>query len=101
MGRPADYEWRPLGLDTDPVPGDPASIGQESNHLVQALDQAEVPYKQLNQTVILPSGSNLTAQQQQAIQNYHTAVNKAQNELDAAKALLAKATTLRDNSASH
>jgi hypothetical protein len=171
MGRPADYEWTPLGLDTDPVPGDPASIGQESQHLaavakqissqvdalrkiandnvecgkhaevirssandladqldkvvgryqkvssalsgwipeleqaqsmsVQALDQAEGPYKQLNQTVALPAGSSLTAQQAQAVQSYHTAMNKAQNELDTAKALLTRATTLRDNSASH
>lgn len=33
MGRPAGYQWRPLGLDSDPVPGDPAQIGQEAQHL--------------------------------------------------------------------
>lgn len=171
MGRPAGYQWQPLGLDSDPVPGDSGRISQEAQHLssvasqitsqvaalrkiagdnvecgqhaevirssagdladqldkvvgryqkvssalngwipdlekaqsmsIQALDQAEGPYKQLNQPVVLPSGNSLTAQQKQDVQNYHTAMNKAQGELDAAKALLAKATTLRDNSASY
>jgi multidrug efflux pump subunit AcrA (membrane-fusion protein) len=171
MGRPADYEWKPLDYDIDPVPGDPTRITDEANHLssvasqitsqvatlrkiagdnvecgqhaevirssagdladqldkvvgryqkvssalkgwipdlekaqswsLQALNQAEGPYKQLNQTVALPSGNKLTAQQKQDIQNYHTAMNKAQGELDAAKTLLHKATKLRDDSGSH
>ena len=171
MGRPAGYQWEPLGLDSDPVPGDPAQISQEAQHLssvanqisgqvaalrkiasdnvecgqhadvirssagdladqldkvvgryqnvssalngwipdleeaqsmsIQALDQAEGPYKQVNQQVVLPSGNNLTAQQKQDVQNYHTAMNKAQGELTAAKNLLNKATSLRDNSASY
>jgi hypothetical protein len=33
MGRPAGYQWQPLGLDSDPVPGDPARITQEAQHL--------------------------------------------------------------------
>ena len=33
MGRPAGYQWQPLGLDSDPVPGDPAQISQEAQHL--------------------------------------------------------------------
>jgi hypothetical protein len=33
MGRPAGYQWEPLGLDSDPVPGDPAQISQEAQHL--------------------------------------------------------------------
>jgi len=33
MGRPAGYQWRPLGLDSDPVPGDPARISDEAGHL--------------------------------------------------------------------
>jgi hypothetical protein len=171
MGRPAGYQWEPLGLDSDPVPGDPAQIGQEARHLssvaeqitsqvaelrkiasdnvecgqhadvirssagnlagqldkvvgryqkvssalngwipdleraqsmsIQALNQAEGPYKQLSTPALLPSGDNLTAQQKQDIQNYHTAMNQAQDELNAAKNLLNQATTLRDNSASY
>ena len=174
MGRPPGYQWEPLGLDSDPVPGDPGRISQEAAHLasvakeisdqvsrlhtmaaggadgalkgqyadtihssskdladeldkvvgryqkvsaalnnwipdleqaqkmsLQALNDAEGPAKKLNQTVALPSGDNLTAQQKQDVQNYHTAMKQAQGALDAAKALLGKATTLRDNSASH
>jgi hypothetical protein len=33
VARPAGYQWQPLGLDTDPVPGDPAAISQEAAHL--------------------------------------------------------------------
>jgi len=33
MSRPAGYQWRPLGLDTDPVPGDPQAVLQEAAHL--------------------------------------------------------------------
>jgi hypothetical protein len=33
MGRPAGYQWRPLGLDSDPVPGDPARVRAEAQHL--------------------------------------------------------------------
>jgi hypothetical protein len=167
MGRPAGYEWRPLGLDSDPVPGDPARIREEARHLasvaaeitaqvaalrqisadgtevgqhadkirseagdvagqlekvvgryqkvssalnawapeleqaqalsIQALNQAEGPYQQVNQTVALPSGPKLTAQQQQGITDYHNAMNKAQGELSAAQAVLTRATNLRDS----
>lgn len=170
MGRPAGYQWQPLGLDSDPVPGDPARIRQEANHLasmaseitkqvaalrkissdgtevgqhadkirssasdlanqldklvgryqkvssalnswvpeleqaqkmsLQALNQAEGPYQKLHQTVALPSGPNLTAQQKQDVQKYHSAMKQAQGELGAAQTLLHKATSLRD-SASH
>ena len=130
MGRPAGYQWQPLGWTEDPVPGDPAAISAEAQHLAsvavqiteqvaalrqiaadgteigehadkirsnagglatqldkivsryqqvssildswipdleqaqamstQALNQAEGPYQQLNRTVALPSGSNMT-----------------------------------------
>jgi hypothetical protein len=33
LGRPAGYQWEPLGLDVDPVPGVPAAIIEESGHL--------------------------------------------------------------------
>ncbi|HEY4703519.1 MAG TPA: hypothetical protein VIH64_16605, partial [Streptosporangiaceae bacterium] len=33
MGRPPGYQWEPLGLDTDPVPGDPTAVSQEAAHL--------------------------------------------------------------------
>lgn len=172
MGRPAGYQWQPLGWAEDPVPGDPAAISQEAQHLasvaaqiteqvsalrqiasdgteigdhadkirsnagglaaelgklvgryqqvssilnswvpdleqaqsmsIQALNQAEGPYQQLHQTVALPSGSNLTTQEQQEVQNYHTAMEQAQGQLDDAQALLNKAIALRDSSgASH
>jgi hypothetical protein len=39
MGRPAGYQWRPLGLDSDPVPGDPAQISQEAQHLASVASQ--------------------------------------------------------------
>jgi hypothetical protein len=169
MARPSD--WTPLGLSSDPVPGDLARISQEAAHLasvantisgqvaalrkiggdaalvghyadtlrstandvagdldkvigryqkvsaalnqwipdleqaqaqsITALNQAEVPAKKLNTPVVLPSGSNLTAQQKQGIQDYHTSMNQAQGELDAAKALLNKATSFRDTQARH
>ena len=174
MGRPPGYQWEPLGLDSDPVPGDPGRVSQEASHLasvareisnqvaelhkiagggadgalkgayadkihssaadlagqldkvvgryqkvsaaltswipeleqaqklsLQALNDAEGPYKKLNQTVALPSGNNLTAQQKQAVSSYHTAMRQAQGALEAAQALLTKATTLRDNQGSH
>ena len=167
MGRPAGYQWQPLGLDSDPVPGDPAQIRDEASHLssvakeitaqvaalrqisadgtevgahadkirssassladeldkvvgryekvssalnewapeleqaqalsIQALNQAEGPYQQVHQTVALPSGPHLTAQQKQSITDYHNAVNKAQGELSAAQAVLTRATNLRDS----
>ena len=174
MGRPPGYQWQPLGLDSDPVPGDPGRISEEASHLasvakqisgqvaalhkiagggadgalkgayadkihssaadladqldkvvgryqkvsaalthwipeleqaqrmsLQALNDAEGPYKKLNQTVALPSGDNLTAQQKQDVQNYHNSMKQAQGALAAAKTLLGQATTLRDNQGSH
>jgi hypothetical protein len=172
MGRPAGWAWQPLGLDSDPVPGDPQAIGQEASHLasvasqisdqvnmlhqiaasnsdevgkhaekirsaagdlagqldkvvgryqkvssaltgwiseleqaqtmsLQALNEAEGPYKQLHQTVALPSGSHMTAQQKQQVQSYHNQMNQAQGELDAAIALLNRATSLRDEQGSY
>jgi hypothetical protein len=172
MGRPAGYQWRPLGWTEDPVPGDPAAISEEARHLasvaaqitdqvstlrqiaadgteigahadtirssagslateldklvgryqkvssildswvpdleqaqsmsIQALNEAEGPYQQLNQTVALPSGSNMTPQEQQEVQRYHNAMQQAQGQLADAQALLNKAIALRDSSgASH
>ena len=68
---------------------------------LQALNDAEGPAKELSQTVAPPSGDNLTAQQKQDVANYHTAMKQAQGELETAKALLGKATSLRDSSGSH
>ena len=172
MGRPAGYQWQPLGWTEDPVPGDPARISQEAQHLasvaaqitdqvaalkqiasdgteigqhadtirsnagtlatqldklvgryqqvssildswvpdleqaqamsIQALNQAEGPYQQLNQAVALPSGNNMTPAEQQDVQNYHNAMQQAQGQLDDARALLNKAIALRDSAgASH
>ena len=33
MGRPTGMAWRPLGLDDDPTPGDPARVTEEVSHL--------------------------------------------------------------------
>lgn len=44
MGRPPGYQWKPLGLDTDPVPGDPGRIGEEAAHLAS---QAELISQQV------------------------------------------------------
>jgi hypothetical protein len=173
MGRPAGYQWRPLGLDVDPVPGDPGRISQEAAHLaavarqigdqvtalrkigadntlvgqyadklrssandvadsldkvvgryqkvsaalngwlpdlehaqaqsIQALDQAEGPHGQLMslQSQTMPSGNSLTPQQQQQVQAHQKSLQQASGQLDAARALLGKATTLRDNSGSY
>ena len=171
MARPADWEWRPLGLDSDPVPGDPARIGDEARHLaavateisnqvaalrkiaaagdevgqhadeirssasdlagqldkvvgryqkvssalngwipdlqraqamsIQALNAAQGPYKQLNQTVALPSGPNLTPEQRKSVQDYHDSMRRASSDLAAAQAQLHRATSLRDSSGSH
>ena len=39
MGRPPGYQWEPLGLDSDPVPGDPGRISQEAAHLASVAKQ--------------------------------------------------------------
>ena len=39
MGRPAGYQWRPLGWTEDPVPGDPAAISEEARHLASVAAQ--------------------------------------------------------------
>jgi uncharacterized protein YlxW (UPF0749 family) len=33
VGRPAGYQWQPLGCDTDPVPGDPQALGDQVQQL--------------------------------------------------------------------
>lgn len=169
MGRPPGYQWQPLGLDTDPVPGDPQALTTEAQHLasiahtitgqiaamhkiasdttetglhatkirstalslagslqavagryakvssaltawipeleqaqalsLRALNEAELPYAKLHQSVTLPSGSHLTAAQKQEIADHNQSMQRAQDQLDAAKALLTKAITLRDTEA--
>ena len=175
MARPPGYEWQPLGLDSDPVPGEPTAVSQEAAHLagvaktisdqvtalnkiasggtnevlkgqyadkirsaasdlsgqlgkvvgryqkassalndyvpdlesaqsmsLTALHQASGPSSQLSSLSgqQLPTGSNLTAAQQQQVTDHKNAVTKAQGALSDAKALLGKATSLRDHSAS-
>lgn len=74
-------------------------LEQAQRMSVQALDQAEIPYARLRQQAILPSGSHLTAAQQQEVASYHAAMRRAQDELDAARALLGRAISLRDSQA--
>jgi len=76
-------------------------LEQAQSMSIRALDQAEAPYAQLNQVVALPSGSNLTTAQQQGIQNYHAAMQRAQGAVDDAKALLNQAISLRDQQGSY
>lgn len=76
-------------------------LEQAQRMSVQALDQAEIPYARLRQQAILPSGSHLTAAQQQEVASYHAAMRRAQDELDAARALLGRAISLRDSQAAY
>ena len=171
MGRPPGYQWQPLGVDADPVPGDPQAISAEAAHLasvattitgqiaalrkiasdnaevgqhaekirssatslagslqvvearyrnvssalngwvpeleqaqslsIRALNEAEAPYATVSRAVTLPSGPDLTAAQKQEIASYHTSMQRAQDQLDTAKALLTRATTLRDTQAAY
>jgi hypothetical protein len=172
MGRPPGYQWQPLGLDADPVPGDPQAISQEAAHLasvartingqiaalrkiasdgteigqhadkiratarslvgslqavatryaqvssalsgwipdleqaqsmsIHALNLAEAPYAKLNQAFVLPPSASLhPLQMQQDIQNHQNAMQRAQSELDAAKAVLTRAINLRDTQAAY
>jgi hypothetical protein len=78
-----------------------SELEQAQSMSIRALDHAEAPYAQLNHVVALPSGSNLTAAQQQGIKNYHAAMERAQGEVDAAKALLNQAIGLRDEQGSY
>ncbi len=76
-------------------------LEQAQSMSIRALDQAEAPYAQLNQVVALPSGSQLTPAQQQGIQKYHAAMQRAQGAVDDAKALLNQAISLRDEQGSY
>jgi hypothetical protein len=98
-------------------------LEQAQSMSIRALDQAEAPYAQLNQVVALPTGSTvtlgslpsnplsqpgslpgssttLTPAQQQQIASYQAAMQRAQGEVDAAKALLNQAISLRDEQGS-
>lgn len=171
MGRPPDYQWRPLGVDSDPVPGDPQAISAEAAHLasiaqtitghvaamrkiandnaeqgqhaekiravaqrtaaslqavatryarvssalsgwgpeleqaqtmsIRALNEAEAPYATLTRVMALPVGPNLTVAQKQEIADHQASMTRAREQLDAAKAMLARATTLRDTQATY
>jgi len=170
MGRPPGYQWQPLGLDADPVPGDPQAISEAAAHLssvartvngqvaalgriagdrteigqhgekirsaalsltgslqaaaarygqvssalsgwvpdleeaqslsLQALNMAEGPYATLNQVFALPPGAGFRPPAvQQDVQGHQIAVRRAQSELEAAQAVLARALGLRDTQA--
>ena len=171
MARPAGYQWRPLGLDTDPVPGDPQAVLQEATHLasmardiagqitalrkiasddteagehaqkirstalslvrslqavatrydrvsaalagwageleqaqalsVRALNQAEAPYAKLSQAAAAPPVTGLGAAHEAEAAARRAWIQRAQGELADAEALLARATTLRDDQAAY
>jgi hypothetical protein len=76
-------------------------LEQAQAQSVTALNDAAVPYQKLLPQAPLPSGSNLTAQQKQEVTDYHNSMNRAQSELNDAKALLARAVAFRDQQAGH
>jgi hypothetical protein len=172
MGRPPGYQWQPLGLDADPVPGNTQEISQQAAHLssvaqtingqiaalhkiasdntevgqhadkiraaarslagslqtaatryanvssalsgwvpdleqaqslsLQALNQAEGPYATLNQAFTPPPSASLKPLQTQLdVQNHHNVMQRAQGQLNAAQAVLTRATNLRDTQAAY
>jgi hypothetical protein len=172
MARPPRDVWQPLGLDADPVPGNPQEIAREAAHLAsvaqtidgqvtalrkiagdggelgqhadkirsaagglvsslqaagaryaavsaalsgwvpdleeaqrlagQALSLAEAPYAVLSQAYVPPPAASLKPLQlQQDFQDHQAAMQRAQNELDAAQAVLASAVSLRDAQAGY
>jgi membrane-bound lytic murein transglycosylase len=48
VGRPPGYQWEPLGLDSDPVPGDPGRISEEASHLAAVAKQISSQVTELN-----------------------------------------------------
>lgn len=57
MGRP--YDWSPLGLDRDPVPGDPAAVSAESRRLGKTADELRAQISMLRK---ISSDSTLKGQ---------------------------------------
>jgi hypothetical protein len=68
---------------------------------ITALNQAEGPYQRIAYATKPPTVTNPTPAQQQEARDYTTSMTRAQDELDAAKALLARAVSFRDQQASH
>jgi hypothetical protein len=72
---------------------------------LRALDQAEIPYaklrQQLAQQIALPSGANLTVAQKDEVAARQASTRQAQEQLDAARALLNRAISLRDTQAAY
>jgi hypothetical protein len=68
---------------------------------LQALDQAEIPYAKLHHQTALPSGPNLTAAQKDELAAHQASMRQAQEQLDAAKAQLNRAISLRDTQAAY
>lgn len=76
-------------------------LSQAQSMSLQALNQAEAPYRQLTTPAAPPSGHLTASQQQQALTDLSNATAKAQGQLEAALALLGRATSLRDSEGSH
>jgi hypothetical protein len=69
---------------------------------IRALNLAEGPYAALNQVFVLALGPGLKSPAvQQDIQDRQSAVRRAQSELEAAQAVLARAVGLRDTQAAY
>jgi hypothetical protein len=66
-----------------------------------ALTEAEGPYRTLQIKPGFPASGTLTPAQQQEKQHYDRSQQREQSGLDAAKAMLAKAVSFRDERASH
>jgi hypothetical protein len=77
-------------------------LEQAQSLSIQALNQAEGPYAILNQAFTPPASATLKPlQMQQDIQNHQNAMQRAQGQLDAAQAMLTRATTQRDTQAAY
>jgi hypothetical protein len=63
MGRPPGYQWEPLGLDTDPVPGDPQVISEEARQLAAVASQLEGQVAALRRIANSPENIGKTADQ--------------------------------------
>ena len=57
MGRPPGYQWEPLGLDSDPVPGDPGRISEEAAHLASVAKQISQQVARLHKLAAGGAGS--------------------------------------------
>lgn len=79
MGRPPGYQWEPLGLDSDPVPGDPGQISQEAAHLASVAREIS---DQVSRLHTLAQGGADGALKGQYADKIHSSSKDLADELD-------------------